>query len=240
MVSKRTVVVTALLALMVTVSGCSALQGGGSAQAEDIKQNAVESSGEVDSYRFNTTVTTERSGRTSTSNQSGSIDLANERARFHQTVRGQSITQYLVNGTAYVKSGGSWTKQNASGLSFWSNHPLEQQRRFLRNSSVSFEGNTTIAGQDVYELSVNVTAEQLRANAERQLGPNATAQPTFENISYTMYVTHDTSRIKRTNAEMSVTSQGRQSTFSTEMTFSNYNDVSIELPPEAKNAQSAN
>lgn len=240
MPSRRTLVISVLLALTITLSGCSALQGGGNVDADAVAQQTTTAIQDVESYSYNSTVTVQANGQSSTINLTTAVDLAEQRLRQVQTTQGQSVTQYIVGNTAYVQQGGTWSQQNVSELNVWTEqHSLVQQRQMLDSSNVSFAGNTTIDGQDVYELSVDVTEGQFMDMIERQLGQNLSAQTSVDDISYTMYVTHAEHRPKRVTSDITMSAQGQSQDLSTEVTYS-YDDVAIELPPEAQNAQSAN
>lgn len=246
MPTKRTLLVTALVALLVATSGCSALQGGGGPDGQAIAERSNEAMQDIERYNFemSMSLSSNQADQTIDINASGAANIAEERLRMEMDMMGQSITQYIVGDTQYVNQGGTWQKMNMSGQmgtqqDIWDQQQLAQQQDILENASVSFEGNTTIDGEDVYELSVDIDEEQLMDVIQQQQGQALGGQISLDDISYTMYVTHADNYIKRINADMSM-SMGQQNVDATlEMTFNDLNgDVTIELPPEAENAES--
>ena len=240
MPTKRTVLVTALIALLVAASGCSALSGG-SDQGKEIAQQTQEAMQNVDSYTFDMTMTmsSQQSDQSIDMTATGAINVAEERMRMEMQLLGQSMTQYIIGDTQYMKSGGTWQQQDISSQNIWKQQQLAQQQQILENASVTLEGNTTIDGTQVYNLSVDISEEQLMNVIQQQQGQNITSQISVDDISYSMYVTHDDYYLKRTTADMSMSAQGQSLDADLEMTFADFNgNVSVELPPEAENAQS--
>ena len=239
MPTKRTVLLTALLALLVTVSGCSALQGGGTDGAA-IAEQSNQAMQDVDSYTFEMSMSmaSDQSDQTIDLGGSGAINVAEQRMRMEMDVMGQSITQYIIGQTMYINQQGTWIQQDVPQDNIWEQQQLAQQQEILEQATVNFEGNTTIDGTDVYELSVDIDEEQVMEIISQQQGGALTEQLSLDDVTYTMYVAHDTKYLKRINADMSMSVQGQSVDADLEMTFQDYNgDISIELPPEAQNAQ---
>ena len=241
MPTKRTLLVTALVALLVAASGCSALSGGGG-QGEEIAKQTNEAMQDVDSYTFDLsmTMTAQENDQSVDITATGAINVAEERMRMQMDFMGRSTTQYIIGSSQYIELDGNWQQRDVQ-QDIWNQQQLAQQRQILDNASVSFEGNTTIDGTDVYELSVDVNEDQLMDVIQQQQGQDIGSQVDLKDVSYTMYVTHGDYRLKRIVADMKMSAQGQTLNADMEMTFNNFNgDVSIELPPEAENAQSMN
>ena len=237
MPTKRTLLVTALVALLVAASGCSALSGGGG-QGEEIAKQTNEAMQDVDSYTFDLsmTMTAQQNDQSVDITATGAIDVAEERMRMQMDFMGRSTTQYIIGSSQYIELDGNWQQRDVQ-QDIWNRQQLAQQRQILDNASVSFEGNTTIDGTDVYELSVDVDEDQLMDVIQQQQGQDLRSQVDLKDVSYTMYVTHGDYHLKRIVADMKMSAQGQTLNADMEMTFSNFNgDVSIELPPEAENA----
>jgi outer membrane lipoprotein-sorting protein len=240
MPTKRTLLVTALVTLLVAASGCSALTGS-SGNGQAIAEQTNEAMQDVDSYTFDLSMSlsSDQSDQTIEMGGSGSVDLAAERLHMTMDVMGQSVEQYIVGDTMYINQGGTWQQQDVPQENLWNQQQLAQQQEILENASVTLQGNTTVDGTDVYELSVDVDEDQLMEILQQQQGQQFPGQVSLNDISYTMYVTHDDHYLKRINADMSMSASGQNADVQLEMTFSDFNgDVSIELPPEAENAQS--
>lgn len=237
---KRTLLVTLLVAMLVTLSGCSVL--GGSGQGEEIAQQAQQSMQDVETYEVDMSLDMDfqDSDRTISLTADGTVDAADERMRMEMSLRGQSVTQYLIGDTQYVNQRGTWQTQDVSDRNVWDQQTVAQQRQVLNDSSVTLEGNTTIDGTDVYELDVDLDEGQLMDVVQSQQ-PTDVSDVSLDDITYTMYVSHDTHYIKRVEADMTMSSNGQRVDADLAMTISDVNgNHSVELPPEAKNASTAN
>lgn len=239
---KRTLLITALVALLVTASGCSVL-GGGSGQGDEIAQRAQQSMQDVETYEVDMSLdmNAQDSDVSVSLTADGAVDTADERMRMEMSLRGQSITQYLIGDTQYVNRGGTWQTQDVADRDIWNQQTVAQQREILNGSAVTLEGNTTIDGTDVYELDVDIDEGQLMDVVQSQQGASTISDVSLDDFSYTMYVSHETDHIKRIQADMTMSMQGETVNADLEMTISNVDgNVSIELPPEAENGQAAN
>lgn len=235
MLSRRSIGLL-FVALLVLASGCGALLGGdpdGDAVANETAA-AIES---VDSYTYNTTVTLRQNGSGNSLDATGVVDRDDRRLRFEQPVNGQLATQYIVDGTIYDNASGSWQSQPLGNDSFWSDQlPLAGQRSILEDANATVAGETTVDGTDVYELSVDVTDQQLLDHLRQRLGV-ISPQVSFSNVSYTVYVTPDDHDLQRVTTESTASVDGQHVDISTTMNVGGYGEnVTVELPPEAENA----
>jgi len=260
MSTRRTLLVTALVALLVTASGCSAIQdlrgtetGEGAdnaGQGAAIAQQAQAASSDVETYSYDLSLDMAAQDTAETATLSASSDVNRTAQRIISdiafsntaTVTDLTITQYIVGQTQYIRTTGSletdWRTQNISEQDVWTDRePLATQQRLLGEGDVSLDGNSTIDGTEVYELSANVSEDELTTLLEQRgqlVGTNAA----FDDISCTLYVTHGDYQIKRVEADMTVISQGRSYDADLQLTLSDYNETgAINLPPEAADAE---
>lgn len=237
---KRTLLITALVALLVTASGCSVL--GGSGQGDEIAQRAQQAMQDVETYEVDMSLdmNAQDSDVSVSLTADGTVDAADERLRMEMSLRGQSITQYLIGDTLYLNQRGTWQQRDVSDRNIWNQQAVAQQRQILNDSSVTLEGNTTIDGTDVYELDVDLDEGQLMDVVQSQQATDL-SDISLDDITYTMYVSHDTHFIKRIEADMRMSARGQTMNADLAMTISDVDgNHSVELPPEAENAQTAN
>lgn len=240
MPSARTAVATLAVALLLTVSGCAALQGG-SSDGDAIAADAATAIESVDDYTYNSTVSLQRNGSTDTLATAGVVDRADRRLRFEQTVNDQSATQYVVGNTVYQNASGSWQSSPLGNDSFWSDQlPLAGQRSILEEANATLVGETTVDGADVYELSVDVTDQQLLEYLRQRLRA-VSPEVSFSNVSYTVYVTRENHYLVRVTMESTVSVDDQHVDVSSTMNVGGYDEnVTVDLPPELEDARSAN
>ena len=234
MPASRSLAATLAVALLLTASGCAAFQGGGTADGDAIADRTVAALDGVDSYTYASTVTVTDDNSSTSVDISGAVDRADRRLRFEQSSGGESASQYVINDTVYANTSNGWVTRTIDAESFWSAQlPVAEQRSILANATVTFEGNTTIDGTDVYELSVDVSDSQLRGYLRQRLGV-VSPEVTFSNVTYTAYVTHENDRLKRVTSETTASFNNQSADVDATMSIDGYGEnVTIELPPAA-------
>lgn len=188
-------VALAALALLVLSAGCAGLLGGDSEQARQLQQASLDAMDGVDTYAFEMTMTASAEGRSVDVEATGVANRSGQRSMVTLTVdtpRGdQRVTAYLVNGTAYAEAGGEWQTREVD---------LAQQRDRLRQiaavlngSTVTLEGNTTIDGEPVSTLRLDVPQDKLDELSVLSQGAGSTgvADLEFTEFTYTLHVSRE-------------------------------------------------
>ncbi|WP_135533784.1 hypothetical protein [Halostella pelagica] len=226
--------------------------------ATAVQQAAAEAMADVDTYTFSMEMTMEADNITMASQSNGSADVEQQRLRQNQSVvmtsaQGQNITlnssSYLIGDTMYISTEGqSWETRNLSEMAgpmdadtMWNqSSQVRQQQQLLNASDVSFgdEKTTTIDGQEVYvivldidgEALMNATMQEMDSQMQQQMSRSGIQ---YDNISATQYVATDSMRIVKTEMTVDMTMDGRTMHQEMVMTFDNFNeDVTIEPPVE--------
>lgn len=243
---KRALLVTALLALVVTVSGC---QTGPETSvpeetptADELRQQTVDAMADVETASFTMDMAVEASGTSIEMSGDGEMDLPARRMRMNLDLStgGQDIsaTQYVDGDTAYINVNDQWQRQDMSGQDIWANNQLTQQQEVLEGAEVRLNGTTTVDNRHVYRLEVEANESVVR----RLLQQSAASTGSLENVevsrlSFTQYVDVETKHVRRLDMQIDMAVQGQSATADMTMTFSNFDeDVTIEIPEEARNA----
>lgn len=242
--------VTALLALALTVSGC---QTGPSTSvpeetptADELRQQTISAMESVETATFTMDMTMETGGRTIEMTGDGTMDRSAKLMKMTLDVSAGSrdiqATQYIDGDTMYMKMGDQWQSMNVremTGQDPWANNQLTQQQDILEGADVTLNGTTTIDGRHVYRLDIEAN-ESVARSLMRQSAAGAAGS--MENVeidrfSFTQYVDVETKHVRRIDMEMNMTVQGRSASADMTMTFDNFDeDVTIRIPEEAKSA----
>ncbi|MFB6228654.1 MAG: DUF6612 family protein [Halobacteriales archaeon] len=178
-----------VLALSVTLAGCSALDTGGDQTdagpgetngtiPDDISEQVIESIASVEKYRVEATQTQTIIGPQRQSVETEQrVDVNRADQRLHrttnQTVLGRTIRTdtYLANETVYQRSpvyvqqfSTEWIEVDTEGnvtRAFRAADPLARQSRVLETASFEANGTETIDGRDVYRIEADADPEQL-------------------------------------------------------------------------------
>jgi len=255
--NKRTLLITAVLGVTLLLAGCtSAITGdsGGSdalpdnMTADELREKAVSASEDVESATFTMDMSMDVGDQGSAEmSTEGAMDMAAEKMRMEMSMdmMGQSvdITQYVVGETVYQQMDGIWQKQSAPG--FWEQSQYAQQQETLE-SATEFEvtGQTTVDGNDVYKMSVDMDEEQLLESVQQQ-GAQQGMGSLYENadisnVEMTQYIDTDTYQIRQVEMSMDMSMMGEDATMDMTMTYDSINEpVDITLPEDAEGASSA-
>jgi len=173
---------------------------------------------------------------------------------------------YVVNGTMYQKTGmmgdgeGEWYKMNAEpavSQAWNTSAPSGGYEEILEISDVSHEGDDEINGEQAYVLSLNPDTEEynelLRERLNGMTSDGASASELFgedgltvEDASMRYWISKESEHILRMKSDMTVSlgaggSEGKSLSATVESDVRMYDhgeDVSIELPGEARDAPS--
>lgn len=269
--SKRFVTV-ALIALLVAGAGCAGMTGGdaGSDDAEQyenataVQEAATEQMQDVESYTFTMEMSMTSENMTMNSTSQGAADIADRRLRQNQTVTMQmqgrnmtvNSTSYMIGDTMYTSyDGGAWRTMNISEMpgamgvdEVWNqSDTMEQQEALLNGSEVSFgdEKTTTVDGQEVYVIEIDIDEEEYMEAMNQQMMDNAQQRQQLENVNYseisiTQYVATDSMYVVQTEMALEMTTDGETMRQEMTMTFDDFNeDVTIEAPVENETATAA-
>jgi outer membrane lipoprotein-sorting protein len=250
MARTRTLLVTALLALALVVSGC---QTGPSTSvpeetptADELRQQTLSAMEDVETATLTMDMTIEADGRTIEMTGDGTMNRSAKLMRMSFDVSAGSrdiqATQYIDDDTMYMKVNDQWQSMNVremTGQDPWANNQLAQQEAVLEGAEVRINGTTTVEDRHVYRLEVEAN-ESVARSLMQQSAAGATGS--MENVEidrfqFTQYVDVETKHVRKIDMEMDMTVQGQQANSAITMTFSDFNeDVTIQVPEEATSA----
>lgn len=252
--NNRTLLITAVLGLTLLMAGCtSAITGdsGGSdalpddMTAEELQEKAVSASEDVESTTFTMDMSMDFGDQGSAEmNADGAMDMAAEKMRMEMEMdsmgQGFDITQYVIGDTVYQQMDGVWQKQSVP--EFWNQSQYAQQQEALE-SATEFEvtDQTTVNGNDVYKMEIDIDEEQLLETVQQQ-GAQQGIGDLYENadisnVEMTQYIDTDTHQIRQVEMSMDMSMMGEDATMDMTMTYDSINEpVDISLPEEAEGA----
>jgi len=240
----RTLVVTALLALLVASAGCSSggdsLDASNAPSAQALQENVTREMQSVETATFTMDMTVSSPNQEVTMTADGAMDIPNERMRMALEMsagRSVQLTQYVIGNTAYMQVNDQWQTQDLSGQNLWqqNNNQLALQQEILQNASIEVTGSDTVDGNSVWVVSLRPDPADLRAMVSQQAGTSGIGENVeFEDIEVTQYVDAETYHVRQIDMAMNMTAQGQESSIDMTMTFADFNEpVTIELPDGA-------
>lgn len=205
MLSKQSLIGVVAVTLLVVTAGCSAaVTDGGAPDAERIADEVQERTDEIDSVRGEKVTTVERDGETNTTV-----------TRFVQRPPNESWSEVVSSDSAYrsagdrvVQSDGRLVNYDASENNYTvletdlagggpsQTVSAEAIERTLNRSNVSFEGTDTVAGRDVYVVSLDRESEAGTSNTTVKVDQEYwypleyTTTTQFDDTETTMTMTH--------------------------------------------------
>lgn len=237
---QRRELVLAFVAILV-LPGCL---GGGdaqmSAEAKQLQSESTEAMQDVERYRFEMTTEVSLNDRSVRIDANGIINRADRRARLDMSMSGPrslEMVMYLVDDTAYARTGGRWIRQDVSDRGIWDqNAQLERQRKILAASSLEITGETTVDGESVHVVKADIPKDkldELTSLARQQSGSSSDASIT--KATYTFYIDKESNLTRKVSADMKLKLNGKTADASVSMTFSDYGtNTSITVPAEAR------
>lgn len=204
MLSKQSLIGTVAVALLVVTAGCSAVvTDSGTPDAEQIADKVQERTDEIDSVRGEKVTTIQRGGET------------NETVtRFVQRPPNESWSEVVSADTAYQSAGDRVVRSDGRIVSYDASEnnytvletdfaagpgqmiSAEAIERTLNRSDVSFEGTDTVAGRDVYVVSLDSDSEAgtsnttLKVDQEYWYPLEYTTTSQFGDTEMTVMMTH--------------------------------------------------
>ena len=173
MLSKQSLIAVVAVALLAVTAGCSAaVTGDGAPDAQQIADEVQERTDEIDSVRGEKVTTTQRDGETNRTV-----------TRFVQRPPNESWSEVVSADTAYQSAGDRVVRTDGRVVSYDASEnnytvletdlassgpsqivTAEAIERTLNRSNVSFEGTDTVAGRDVYVVSLDSENEAGTSN----------------------------------------------------------------------------
>ncbi|WP_181687086.1 hypothetical protein [Halorhabdus salina] len=228
------------LTVLVALSGCSALPGGGgdsgpTGEVATIQEQSMDAVADVSTYEFQMEMSASGDGRTISAEATGAVDEDAKRMRMNMTVNGQEIVQYVDGPTMYQKTNMLWRTQDISEQNLWdSGTVLENQRDLMDSSDVTLEGTTTIDGTEVYEIRIDPTKKAVEDLLSQQSGTSQLSAGDIDEMELTQYVRTEDSLPKRSEVSLTASSDGQTVDVDVTYTLENYGtDVSITIPEDA-------
>lgn len=249
--TRRTLLVTAALAITLLLAGCATLAGDDTSpdepdvSADELQSASLDAMAEIETATVSTEMTATADSETVVNvTADGVVDYDAERMHVTTETKGAlgetEITQYVVNGTLYMNMDGEWVKGNASEQSVWQSDKLSQQADLLEEADLNVTGETTVDGHDVYVVEADIDGETLQSIVNEKAGsqemmPGET--PEISNVSVTQYIDVDDSYVRATEMSVEMTTGGQTMTMEMSVELSEINEpVEIELPEEAEDA----
>lgn len=252
---RKPVLLALLLVLTMPLAGCAGLTDGDTdddgeptpdVDGEQLRAASLDAMERVETVRITQDLQMDLGGESFTVESEGVTDLDAEKMRLTTTssAGGSSFEQeqYLVGDTMYMHSKvfDGWVKQNISGFNAWGSNQFAQQERLLGNASLDVTGQQTVDGNEVYVTELAIDGEtftdiaaQQSSEALSQLQSNVS----FDDVTITQHIDVETSRVRYTKVQYSLTLQSQEANFTLEQRFSEFNEpVDIELPEGAKSA----
>lgn len=220
----------------------------GEVQPDTLRLNALETMDSVETAAFTMQMEMEMSDQTIDLSSEGVMDYESQKMRMEMEMGGmvgeQSITQYVVNETMYVKAMGEWQKQDAAEMNIWERNELSQQQALLENSSVEISDTRSYQGHSVHVVNVDPdeeTIQEIMASggagnaAGGEFGP--AAQPSVSDMAVTQYIDTETNHVRYSEIVVSMETMGEEVDMTMTMTFDEFGEpVDITLPDEAEDA----
>lgn len=251
--TKRTLLVTALVALVVLSAGClSALDDDAddsssvNVTAEELQPDVTAAMEDVETASFTMEMTVLADGEEITTMEGdGTMDLGAERLyqelELELPIGGtEAVTQYIVGETIYTERGDQWVKQDAMELDVWDQYGVEQQPEALAAADVDVTERTTFEGHDVYVLEGEVNEEVFEHLDQQGIEDDPFADGSVEVVDgeFVQYVDVESAHVRYFDMEVVVEEAGEEVTIHMSMSYDAFNeDVDIELPDAAEDAE---
>lgn len=221
--------------------------------AAEIRQQSVGAMEDVETARYDLSMTVSTTQGTMTMNATGALDRAARKQRLDMEMkvtagdRSRTIAAefYFVNDTMYTRVEGQsdWQQRPIGDRNLWNNSQITRQTELLQAVSVTKEGTATVGGTETYVLAMaaddtaklkQALAEQLSRNGNRR-GLQLLENSEIETFDATVYVARDTNYIRKMDLRMTlIRESGDEMEMEMTITYSDLNgDVSIDVPTGA-------
>ncbi|MFB6071579.1 MAG: hypothetical protein ABEJ88_01275 [Halobacterium sp.] len=241
-----------IAALLVT-AGCTGLPVVGASgdhsgrpasdpEARRLAADAREAMRAVESYRMNATLHVSLEGDAYHLERRGVFDAEAKRARLTLAADGTRRRAYVDGTTMYVNTSDGWTTREFAGDANWSTAVgVAQQRRLLRNGTVTFLGNETVDGVRTTVLRVYPEEGVLRQLVTREAAGTGLGPITIEEATYRLYLAKDTHLPVKVEMNLQLTveaSPDRSGHGSATITFTDYGTpVNVTIPDRATGSE---
>ncbi|NHN42131.1 hypothetical protein G9C85_10900 [Halorubellus sp. JP-L1] len=238
------------LVLAVSLAGCGAANlpflgddDPDDGEAERIAADAVGEMQSVSAYNFSTRQIVSFGQNELNVTTEGTVNHSSERLRMEvvesvetNTTRSKQFsTVYVVGDTRCRSVSNDESEWNVTaGADAWNGGLSPAAQAEILNASgteAALLENTTVRGQDAYVVRITPDVAAL----ERVVANETTAdlsQVTVRNATITQYVAHDDNRLLRSEIDLAFVQQGRLTTMTLAMTYSDYGDVPPITIPE--------
>lgn len=232
------------LALCVVLAGCSALAPAPTRQDRAVAahQNATDAVGDVDTYRFESTLRVDASGNgrseSVTVDASGAVAVDARRMQTTAERDGETRTSYLDNRTRFVECPDPWDgwgRERVDGEDDWSRQtPLVRHLSLLGSGSLYWNGTTTLDGERVALVTGEPSKKALRRYRDDGRGPTL-GGPSVENPEVSAWLDLETSRPRKVAVSFEVTNGDATADARLVSRFVDYGDpVDVSVPAEAR------
>lgn len=256
----RTLFLTILVVLVLTVAGCTGGGPGGDASgdrggdvpedgagdapgATTIQQEATAAMQDAETGAYSLEMTERVGNRTETVLRvDGAFDVPNRKLRTtveNPDMANHTLTQYVVDGTTYTGMGGEWFRAPTGDQVDWDGQPdrFDTQQAVLANADVEVTGTDEVDGREVWVLTVDSTLDSLESPGGQPGSGDLLGAVDLSNAEITQYVDTETSHVLQTVARINATRSGQRTSITMTTSLSNVDEpVTIELPAEAEDA----
>lgn len=226
------------VAVLVVTAGCAGFGDTGVASAEEVRQDAVASMADVETYRMEMNVTLHANGQTLPMAMTGTFNRTGETAQMTTTVRGQSVESYVDGTTMYLQTPTGWQVRDVADRNPWNESlALERQRAILESADITELGEDTVDGEPVYVVQIDPDPERVKQVVARQQNRNFD-DVSIRDVTYTQFVHRETGRLVGVEMNMTMTVSGQSADVTATMTFSGYDEpTDITIPEDARAAE---
>ncbi|MFB6166451.1 MAG: hypothetical protein ABEJ31_14930 [Haloarculaceae archaeon] len=245
---RRRLVLGVGLALLVALSGCNASTGPGGTNdtGQTLQERTLAAMNDVSTVQYRMHMNVSGSGTPIEMTATGRLNRTAERLaqRVRVDLLGRSVeqAQYVDGQTMYMQLGDQWMAQNVTEGDVWNSTPVTQQRQLLAGSNVTIEGNATVNGTavTVFRISpdpANLTQVLQDSQYSSDQYGGVDGDVGYRNVTYLLYVSQDTARLRKVAMNGTVTQRGTTSRVSMTMAFWGFDEpTEITVPEAARDA----
>lgn len=239
----RSALPIALLAIVVT-AGCLGLGGDPPVREEhavDALESARERAQQLDTYRFDLSLSAELAGESRRVEVSarGRVNVTARKMAANTTANGRTAAAYIDNDTAYeqcTRPGTFWGERPVTAENWTEATPLGRHLVLLSTGDLYYNGTERIDGRSVVHLSGRPSLESL----ERTSGAGTTDLPSgaaVDRLTLDAWFDAETHRLRRARLEVVVSRDDRRATATLTTDFHSFGEpVSVSVPADARDA----
>lgn len=239
----RSALPLALLAIVVT-AGCLGLGGDPPVRedrAEDVLESARERAQQLDTYRFDLSLSAElaEASRGVAASGHGRVNVTARKLAANSTANGRTATAFIDNDTAYEQCTGAgtfWGERPVTAENWTEATPLGRHLVLLSTGDLYYNGTERIDGTSVVHLSGRPSLEAI----EETSGAGTTDLPSgaaVDRLTLDAWVEAETHRLRRARLEIAVSRDDRRATATLSTDFHSFGEpVSVDIPADARDA----